>query len=358
MILKPIRISALKNIKAEQFFLAVGIALGLILNFIVPPLQIPDDLNHFYRTFQISEGHFSPEQKDKRLGGEMPLCFAEFIEPFEVASSNEYYRAKPKDIRRAFDIKLDLNERKFKDFPNTSYYAPISYLPQTIAVFLLSKAGASVGTIYYGGRIATFIFWLVSMFFIIKMLPVYKWLFTLLVLLPMNVYIANSFSADNITNILSFLFIALVLKYCYGEKPVGTKVLLVFLLVAVCLAFAKIVYVALVFLLLIIPAKKFQSTVFRFVGIATIVVISFALGFLWSNVVMKYYVTYQNYNPAYKDVATLSPGADYHLQKAFSLAHPDYFIKVFYHTLTDDPHFFLTSYIGGFGPFCIFLWIQ
>ena len=325
--------------------------MGILLTFITPPLQTPDDLNHFYRSFQIAEGHFSPIQKDKRLGGEMPLCFNEFIEPFEVASGNEYYRTRAKDISHAFDIKLDLTERQFKDFPNTSYYSAISYIPQVAALFVLTKAGVSMGVLYYGGRLAVFVFWLLCMFMIIKMLPVYKWLFTLLILLPMNVYIANSYSADNITNILSFLLIALVLKYSFADKKISIKNLLFVLGVAVLLAFAKIIYVALIFLLFTIPAQKFKSQYFRWFGLGAIITIAFGFGFIWSNVIMKYYVSYLTYNPLYKEFGTLAPGADYHLQKAYSIAHPSYFFEVILKTLTENPHYFLTSYIGGFGTF-------
>ncbi len=189
------------------------------------------------------------------------------------------------------------------------------------------------------------------MFVVIRMLPVYKWLFTLLILLPMNIYISNSFSADTVTNILSFLLLAFILKQAFGSGNVRIKQLLVILLLGMLLASAKILYVGLVLLFLIIPAAKFSSRQFRFVAMFVLFFITFLTAYLSSSAVMKYYISYLNYNPLYRDLSTLATDADYYVQKAYSLKHKGYLLSVLFETLTDYPSFYLLSYIGGFGTF-------
>jgi uncharacterized membrane protein len=91
------------------------------------------------------------------------------------------------------------------------------------------------------------------------MIPICKWLFTFLILLPMNIYISNSFSADTMTNILSLAFIVFVLKYSFDDKLFTKKRLFILLLTGVLLALSKIVYVGLILSFFVIPLAKFSS---------------------------------------------------------------------------------------------------
>ena len=56
-------------ISPARIFATVGLFFGFVLLLIVPPFQSPDEYNHFYRAFQVSEGHWFPEKiKNNRLG--------------------------------------------------------------------------------------------------------------------------------------------------------------------------------------------------------------------------------------------------------------------------------------------------
>lgn len=341
---------ALNRLRPERFFLLAAVFFGICLTFLVPPLQSPDERNHFYKAYQVSEGRFFPEKTDQRLGGQMPYSFKVFSDPFMKAGGNEYYRVRPEFISGAFGLYVNDGVKEFEDFPNTAYYAPVSYLPHAVALFVLRQFNASVGTLYYGGRLIVFLFWLACMFFIIKMVPVYKWLLTALILLPMNIYISNSFSADVVTNILSFFFIALVLRYISGGS-IGRKEAALFIFLVVMLALAKVIYVFLVFLLLAVPAARFRSPRRRWSILALICAAGFFTAVVWSGIIMKYYISYNEYNVEYRDLSSVSKGADYYLQKAYVMQNKAAFFKMAFNTMTTDPEFYLLSYIGGFGTY-------
>lgn len=342
--------NAIGRIKPERFFIIIAALFGVFLTFLVPPLQSPDERNHFFKAYQVSEGHFFPEKADQRLGGKMPYAFKVFSEPFMKVGGNEYHRVKPEYISDAFDLYIKEGETDFEDFPNTAYYAPVSYLPQAVALFVMRQFNVSVGTLFYGGRALVFLFWMACMFFVIRMVPVYKGLFTALILLPMNVYISNSFSADVMTNVLSFFLIALVLKYISGGL-IGRKELATLLLIVIFLAVAKVIYVFLMFLLLAVPAARFPSSRQRWVFLFLIFLVGVFTAVTWSAIIMKYYISYAEYNVNFRDLSSVSKGADYYLQKAYLMEHKASFFKMAYNTLVNDPHFYLASYIGGYGTY-------
>lgn len=339
----------LNKIQPHKFFLIAAIILGIVYNIVTPPLQVPDEYDHFRRVYHLSEGNFLPQKNGNRLGGEMPVSFKEFVLPYRHAATNLKYTLTTDIYKKSFSVDYDPINKKFDDFPNTSYYNVISYLPQTIAVFIIRHFEITNAKLYYVGRLAMFLVWIISMFFLIKTIPVCKWLFTMVVLLPMNVYLSNSFSADTVTNILSFTFVVLVLKYAFDEKEFNKKRLGILLLIGVLLALSKIVYVGLILSFFIIPISKFKNKK-QYVFFSSILFIgSFIAAYLWSGVVVNYFTPYYEYDPAYRDYCCLSHCANYEMQKQHILLHRTYFFEVIYNSLFRHPYTYLAGYIGSFG---------
>lgn len=339
----------LKPASPARFFLWVAPVIFLLFNLATPPLQAPDEFSHLYRAYQVSEGHLLPVKEQNRLGGYMPAGLIDFMEEYKQPAYIFNYTLRYQDIRNSFKIDLAAEERKFQDFANTAYYSPVSYLPQAAALFVLRQFNCPPALLYYGGRIFVFLIWLFCMYRVIQMLPVFKWLFCALLLLPMHGYIANSFSADTVTNILSFLFIAHTLKHIFVSKRITGRHLLVLALLLVLLALAKVVYVGLVVLLFAIPAYKFNNKTQRFLALGGLFLLSATLAGLWSQAVMKLYIPFKDYNPAYRDVACLSPCGDYYAQQQYIASHGLYFFRVIWHSLTDHPATYLRGYAGVFG---------
>lgn len=338
------------KVKPANFFLFAAIAFQVLYCLVTPPFQAPDERNHFFRAYRIAEGSFLPEKTDFRLGGEIPTSFDEFILPFNNASTNFEYKINRSDVFNAFKIKPSA-EKEFQDFPNTSYYSPVSYIPQAIAIYVFKKANCSFGTMYYGGRFFVFFIWLISMFFVIKTLPGYKWLFTVLILMPMNLFITNSFSADTVTVILSFLFLSVLLKLTFSNQKIDKKNALMIVTIIGFLALAKVVYVGLVILLFIIPKDNFNSSKQRFLGIGFVFLFAFFIVWIWSGIVMENYISYKDYNPEYREISSLTKEANYYAQKSYILNNGFYFFKVISNSLLNHPQTYLLSYIGCFGTY-------
>jgi uncharacterized membrane protein len=336
-------------IRPHQFFALAALLLGVVYNIVTPPLQAPDEYDHFRRVYHIAEGHFLPEKKDQRLGGEMPTAFKEFVLPYRLAANNLRYTLSKDVYVNAMKMPFDDSEKEFNDFPNTSYYSPISYIPQALAVYVAKKLRLPFLAIYFAGRIAMYLIWMLIMFFLIKRMPIGKWLFTFIVLLPMNVYIGNSYSADAVTNILSFVFLVLVLQYTFDDKGFSGKRMLILTLLGVLLALSKVVYIGLIFIFLIIPLTKFKSKIHYLSAVLLLFACSFGAAYLWSNLIVQYFTPYSDYHPDFRNTCCLSNCADMEAQKEHILSHGTYFLEVIYQSLFRHPYTYLAGYIGSFG---------
>ena len=278
--------------KPQTFFLIVGFIFGLSFLILTPPFQVPDEPNHFYRAWQIASVQLFPTKQDNRLGGFMPKSLIKAVNAHLDIKGNPYVKTSFKNIREQLQIKLDDKTTEFVDFPNTALYTPISYLPQAVVIAVFKFLGFSPVWILYFTRLAMLFLWLLVMYKVIEMLPIFKWFFTFSALLPMCVFINMSVSADVVTNLLGFLWIGNIFKFAFGDKSLRKQQMISLFLLGILIASAKYVYTPIVFLVLLIPTSKLPNArFFKSFGLHTCVIsIAFIMAFLGSRYASKTYI--------------------------------------------------------------------
>lgn len=346
---------SLAGLDPRRFFVLITLLCGAVYNLVTPPLQAPDEFNHFYRAWQISEGHWLPQKQGQRVGGEIPLGLVHFSEGYMYHAFHLGYAVESEELWMSLKTPLHKEQRVFRDFPNTASYSALSYLPQATAIFLLRSLGATPGVMYYGARWSAYLIWVLSVTLALTLLPARRWLFVLLALLPMQVFVSNSVSADTITNCLSFLFISLVFRFVFSSKRTLKIVWVGLVLLALSLVFAKVVYCGLILLMFVIPAERFGGTGKKLLFVSTTGIVCLVLLAWWSGTVMYYYIPTRDYDPAHLNAMGLSRCGDYEAQKNLILTQPFYFPKVVFNSLTAHPQTWLGSYIGYLGNSDVFL---
>ncbi|MDF2454144.1 MAG: Protein of unknown function rane [Cytophagaceae bacterium] len=341
------------KLKPDLFFLCCSAVFGLILLIVTPPFQTPDEFNHFYRAYQISEGNFVAIKKDNRVGGELPESLVRLTQSFRNMPRREYITTTWTDISDQFDIPLVQDRKVFVDFPNTGMYSFVSYAPQAMGIFVLRVFDLPPLYLFYGARLASLIFWIFSIAFAIRRLPFYQWLFVLLALLPMSVSTNMSVSADVVTNVLAFVVIAYSLDLAYKQPVVSLRHVLVYIVWGILLALAKVVYIPLILLFLLIPHRKFASTRAHYFTIVLVFAGSAIAAISWSVVMGNLYVPYSLYNPAFRDgpiMATcLVPCANMQDQLHYIMSDWTYVPVVFIHSIKASFDMYFEGYIGTFG---------
>jgi len=339
----------INTLKPELFFVIFASFFGLIILLITPPFQTPDEINHFYRAYQISEGHLISVKQDNRVGGYIPVSIVKITEPFLGLIGNMHSKTNYKTITGQLKTPLESDKKIFVDFPNTGFYSPISYFPQSISIFVFRKLNFPPLYIFYGARIFSLFIWILSIFYAIRIIPFYKWFFTLIALLPMSLFINMSLSADIVTNLLSFILIAYILKLAYSKQTISTKNFAITSFLIILLASAKLFYTPIILLFLLIPKEKFFNKKTYYIQLIGILIISFGSVLFWSKIMNNIYLPYNLYNEQFRDSVPIIKGADMHEQMQYILNHGLYLVYVFVNSIVHSFDMYFQGYIGAFG---------
>ncbi len=348
--------------KPHRFFLLTASIFGIIYAFIVPPFQAPDEFNHFYRSWQITEGGLVGQKTiDNRLGDSLPSSLLSISAPFAQLPFHFEQRIKSNTI--FYHLKTPLNEKQntFVDFTNTAVYAPTAYFPQAVTIFLFKNCGLTPLSIFYLARVFTLIFWIAVVYASIKTIPVKKELFALLALLPASLFINTSLNADVFTNALSFLAISLFVKMFFEKNKITKIEILTFGISTVLISLNKIAYLPLVFLFLFIPKAHFQSKKLKCILSFLLLTANVAVVLWWSKIIAPLYIRFEDYNPAFRIGQQLNEGVDPIAQMSFILHNPLTFTKIMITSFVQTMPHTLIHYVGKFGweknylPFALIL---
>jgi len=341
--------SFFSKLKPENCFLIISLFFGILILFTTPPFQVPDEFNHFYRAYQISEGKLIGLKQDNRVGGYIPESLIKISEPFKTLSWNINRETSIEQINECFNIQLEPEKKVFVDFPNTGMYSPISYLPQALSIFFLRILNPPPLYIFYFARIFTLLFWSVFIYFSIKILPFFKWLFTLIALLPMSLFINSSLSADVISNIFSFLIISYILKLIFNNQIITKKNFIFVCILSIFLASAKLVYTPILLLYILIPKENFLNTMNKYLQISILFVISLFTMIFWSKIMNNLYVPYSLYNSQFRDGITLTQCSDMYKQMENIFENLFRTIQIFVNSIFHAFDMWFNGYIGTFG---------
>jgi uncharacterized membrane protein len=282
----PLRVrdeSAAADRLCRRGFLLIALMSGMVLVFMTPPFQAPDEPSHFYRAYQISEGTWKAQRVAGRVGGVLPRSLAQTAEPIVAQVAFRYERkTTPGAILDLLHIPLNEQDRAFTDFPYIGWYSPVTYVPQAIGIRIGRVVQLSPVGLMYCGRVANLLFWVACMYACLRLLPVYHWTFFLLALMPMALFLAASLSADAVTTALTFLFVGTVLHHAAaGGSRLRWRGMAWLAVLPMLVALAKGAYTPVLLLLLLIPAERFGSAWRRWGAICAIVLMSLAAAGLW-----------------------------------------------------------------------------
>ena len=335
----------------HKAFLCISIVFGILFTVITPPFQPQDEISHFCRAWQVSTGTFSSVKLNQRLGGYIPKSFMKFYTEFQPCSLNKYNRISPKQLWQTRLIALEPNDTFFIDFTNTALYSAFLYLPQAAGMFIGKEFDASPFWLIYFGRLSNLLIFIIIVYFAIIIVPLKKWLFVLLTSLPIALTVNSSLSADVLVNSLSYLIIAIALNFSFNEniRRLSYKHVLIILILSVLIGLAKLVYVPILLLLLLIPSEKFISARAKYGIIAVAIFIGIGTAYIQKSAIDSKYIPYSKYNLKFRDYTALNKGCDINKQIEFIKDNPKHTAIVFVRSFFNEFKNMTQSYIGIIG---------
>jgi len=313
----------IKSLNPQYVFIILGLIYGIAFLVLIPPFQVPDEYEHYYKSWDISNGHLIPEKIGNKAGVSVP-------ESVKIMTDNIYQKWKyyilnnqSMDMRYLLNLPLKSSNNTFVDISKYAVvtYSPLPYLASGLSIALGKLFDLSPLILMYLGRFGNLLLWLFIVFLAIKITPVFKWGFLAIALMPMTLFQAASLSADSIAISLSFISIAIFLKLALDDsiKQITSKHIAIIVLITLLLGLAKMPYIMLILLFFLIPSKKFEgrTKMFKIFGLM------FLLGVLviafWNFMVNGLYMP-------------LDPGISIQDQLIYILHYPIDFIQTLLNT--------------------------
>jgi uncharacterized membrane protein len=305
----------------HKAFLVTAIPIGILLVIIIPPFDQLDELEHYYRAFEVSEGLFVNHQVDGQLGNYIPVSLPDTVTEVRYIHQTGYEYSI---VKEAFSNKLHPEKRVFmRNYAST--YPPIIYIPQAIGMWLGRVLFNSPLIMMFLGRFMNLLCYILVAYFAIRIVPIKKNLFYLLALLPMSFIHAASLSADALTNSSALLFLSYMLYLAYGKvKQITTKHILTAIGIGIFVALAKVVYIPIILLFLIIPLRKFQDKKDLFMKFFIVICSCLIPFIIWNLLSLK--------NMSVPDLR-VHTGVSSSGQVKFILSHPLQYIRILFDTL-------------------------
>lgn len=329
----------LKNIPPELIFVILGLIYGLAFLFVVPPFQAFDENTHFFKAMGLSEGQWMPEKIGNNVGIYVPEGAWKLVNTF-WPSTNVYFKEKLEvnDIISKLNISLNNKEKHFAGLQGiaVAVYSPIPYFPSVFAIMMGKFFDLPPLILMYLARFANLLVWLLLVYLAIRITPIYKWVFLILALLPMNVFEAASVSIDGLTIGLSFLMIAYILKLALGNANFKKRDFFILMILGLLIALVKSIYILLFFLFILIPADKFKDHKMKY-GFFSILFVLMGLtsaGWIW--------LTNGLYIPVFPTWSVTG-------QIQFITGHFLYYLTILLKTALNYGIYYLIMFVGDFG---------
>jgi uncharacterized membrane protein len=296
--------------KIYKYWFIFTFLMGLGVVFILPPFQSPDELNHFYRIYHITEGYGIGELDSTRthLGGNIPSSLIEVTSPFEVIPFHKDKKTSVDTINRYLNTPLNKDKKEFKEFPNTARYAVTAYTPQVLAFSFLRIFDMNPLWMMYLGRLFTFLVWFSIIAISTLKTPVFKELFMCFLLLPASLAVNSTLNADILSNALFFFLFMLFFRFREKITAISTTELFLFSFILLITTLNKICYFPILFLLVLVPTAQFGSAKRKASIIGVNLILNLAVAVFWSSFIHDliypekgniYLTTYTNLRPGF-----------------------------------------------------------
>lgn len=251
-----------------------SLVIGCVYALAVPPGAGLDEPMHVARAAQVAQGELLPQEVsaddlDATLvtaasrdfavyGGQTDRALYELL----ARGNLSYYQSG--DDRAAYALPAWEDERVRVDdemgggvvtwaFPNTSVNSPLSYAPHALAYAVATALTSSPWAVVLAMRLAGVLTYALAAYACIALLPVGRWVFAFVALLPTSLAVNSMVTADLMTFASLSLYFCCLLRMLWAGRA-GRAEWAVLWASTAALCLAKVTYAPFGLLLLLLPA--------------------------------------------------------------------------------------------------------
>jgi uncharacterized membrane protein len=325
------------NARPELVFVVLALIAGLSMVIFNGPFQGFDEPNHFYRIYQLGQGQLLAKRIGDRAGGRLPEEIHATVVSFPPLTLRSKMKVDLNNLKTRLKTPPLRRKQIFVEFPNTAINTPVVYLPHVIGIVIGKVFGFSALALMYMGRILGLLCWITILWAAIRVAPAFKWTITLLALTPGPLFLAASLSADTVINVVSILLTAIVLRTAIGHTEiVGLGSRTVIATLCIFLSMAKVVYIPLVGLVMIIPASRFGGLKNKVVYCGAVTAVTAVTAILWGIETKNIYTTYDPFGY----------GIDAKAQVLVIMSAPWTYVCTIWNTIREQWWIWITMFVG------------
>ena len=241
-------ISRKKSFLGSSLIILAG--MGACMMVMMAPMSAPDEMYHYDSSLILSNVIMG---KDPLQVPSEYCDYAGFVGHYNANASFVKVIHDILPVRRQSDTMI-----RYKGRSNELQH-PMAYLAPAVGITIGRLLGLNFIWVYYLGRACNLLLYLGLVILAVRIVPKYKELMLLTAALPMCLHQAVSYSYDVIINGTAFVFFAYVLYLADRGEEVAWKDIWILSAAGMVMCPVKIVYIALMPLVLLIPREKFGS---------------------------------------------------------------------------------------------------
>lgn len=270
----------------------VILCFGIVTSFIVPIVDVSDEVEHLTRAEITSQGVLIPHWTGDDVGidrlynhtdGELSKELNKNV-GFETIESINFFNHNRENT--VFETQNDTHKIDYTPFIMGSAFeqnAFFGYIPQAFGILIAKLLDLNVIWMLWLGRICNLMCYAFLISLAIKITPKLKMPLFAISCIPITIYQAASVSIDSMIFGLGILTIAYFIRlYLLKDKSIDIKEMVIFTLLCALLGLCKLPYLAFIFLILFIPKENFKNEKYSLIMKILAILIVSIIGISWS----------------------------------------------------------------------------
>lgn len=240
-----------KSLKLDKMACTVMIVIGLLISFLIPTWQTPDEPAHLLMIAQSVHNEKLSENIEKEIGSnDGELQFVKFGKKVNKAKFKKAMTKSPEYT-------------KAEMMPKGISVSIVKHLPATIGIYLGLLLGLPSYWVLQIGEVFALLFYLYICYRALRYMPVKKEVMFLIMMSPIAIQQAGSLGYDAVLLPFCFLFISYVLYLDFTREKIELKNMLILLFMIGFITYLKVPYFFLALICLTLPLRKMEICIGR-----------------------------------------------------------------------------------------------
>ena len=250
-------VKKLPDKKFEKIYLMFAISCGIMMIFLMPPFNVPDESSHFSRAYKDSL--FVTTEDDGRFY--FPKAINEFASKYannvNFSDIKIYSRNYLSDMFKPVDY--NIIDEKSSNYSNVKYLSFVPYIPSTLIILAGRLANIAPLVLLLLCRFVNLMIVIICCYYAIKNVPHFKKAFLVVTLFPIFIQQAAAINMDYLTNAVAIFLISFIIQLIYKKDKITNKEFAILGGLCFILSLGKFGYFPILLLFFLVSNDKFKN---------------------------------------------------------------------------------------------------